>query len=71
MADYTGGSYLAWFAQRLALVNGADLVVMGHTHQPVGGLTASPVTYVNNGYECAASPTSRRGRLRSPSLSST
>jgi UDP-2,3-diacylglucosamine pyrophosphatase LpxH len=56
MADYEGGSYLAWFAQRLALENDADLVVMGHTHQPVGGLTASPVTYINNGYECAASP---------------
>ena len=56
MADYEGGSYLAWFAQRLALENDAGLVVMGHTHQPVGGLTASPVTYINNGYECAAVP---------------
>ena len=56
MADYEGGSYLAWFAQRLALENDAGLVVMGHTHQPVGGLTASPVTYINNGYECAAIP---------------
>lgn len=56
MADYEGGEYLAWFAQRLALEQNADLVVMGHTHQPIGGLIASPVTYVNNGYQCAAIP---------------
>jgi hypothetical protein len=56
MADYVGGPYLAWFAQRLALEHDAELVVMGHTHEPVGGLTASPVTYINNGYECAAVP---------------
>jgi UDP-2,3-diacylglucosamine pyrophosphatase LpxH len=61
MADYTGGSWLAWFAQWLALKEHADLVVMGHTHQPVGGLTASPVAYVNNGYECAAIPDMNSG----------
>ncbi len=56
MADYTGDVYMAWFAQWLALKYGVDLVVAGHTHQPIGGLTASPVSYVNNGYECPAIP---------------
>jgi hypothetical protein len=56
MADYTGDVYLAWFAQWLALTYGNDLVVAGHTHQPLGGLKVSPVNYVNNGYECAAIP---------------
>lgn len=56
MADYVGDVYLAWFAQWLALKSGGDLVVAGHTHQPIGGLTASPVSYVNNGFECPAIP---------------
>jgi UDP-2,3-diacylglucosamine pyrophosphatase LpxH len=56
LADYTGDVYMAWFAQWFALKYRADLVLAGHTHQPIGGLKASPVSYVNNGYECAAIP---------------
>ena len=48
--------YLAWFAQRLAIQQSADLVVMGHTHQPVSGLSISPINYVNSGFECASAP---------------
>ncbi len=55
MAD-AAGQYLAWFAQRLAIQQSADLVVMGHTHTPVGGLTISPTNYINNGFECASIP---------------
>ncbi len=50
------GNYLAWFAQRLAIQQSADLVVMGHTHTPIGGLTISPVNYYNSGFECASRP---------------
>jgi UDP-2,3-diacylglucosamine pyrophosphatase LpxH len=50
------GNYLAWFAQRLAIQESADLVVMGHTHTPIGGLTIAPVNYVNSGFECATVP---------------
>ena len=55
LAD-ASGEYLTWFAQRLAIENGADLVVMGHTHTPVSGLTVSPINYVNSGFECASIP---------------
>lgn len=50
------GDYLAWFAQRLALQTGAALAVFGHTHFPVGGLTVSPVDYVNSGFACPSVP---------------
>jgi UDP-2,3-diacylglucosamine pyrophosphatase LpxH len=50
------GDYLAWFAQRLALSEGAELCVFGHTHFPVGGLTVSPVDYVNSGFACPSLP---------------
>jgi hypothetical protein len=50
------GDYLAWFAQRLALSTGAELAVFGHTHFPVGGLTVSPVDYVNSGFACPSLP---------------
>ena len=50
------GDYLAWFAQRLAIQQSADLVVMGHTHTPIGGLTISPINYYNSGFECASIP---------------
>ena len=50
------GNYLAWFAQRLAIQESADLVVMGHTHTPIGGLTIAPVNYLNSGFECATVP---------------
>ena len=33
---------------------------MGHTHVPVGGVTVSPVNYVNSGYECVARPDAPR-----------
>jgi UDP-2,3-diacylglucosamine pyrophosphatase LpxH len=54
-ADWTGDD-LAWFAQRLALRTASDLVVMGHTHKPVGGVAVSPVNYINTGYLCVARP---------------
>lgn len=50
------GEYLAWFAQRLAVQNSADLVVFGHTHTPVAGLSVSPTNYFNSGFECASVP---------------
>ena len=50
------GEHLAWFAQRLAIQTGADLVVMGHTHTPIGGLNVSPVNYINSGFECPSKP---------------
>jgi UDP-2,3-diacylglucosamine pyrophosphatase LpxH len=55
MADGSG-NYLAWFAQRLAIQQSADLIVMGHTHTPVGGLAVSPISYFNNGFECTPAP---------------
>jgi UDP-2,3-diacylglucosamine pyrophosphatase LpxH len=55
VADWNGQD-LAWFAQRLALRTASDLVVMGHTHEPAGGVAVSPVNYVNSGYECPAAP---------------
>ena len=50
------GEHLAWFAQRLAIQTSSDLVVMGHTHTPIGGLTVSPVNYINSGFECPSKP---------------
>lgn len=50
------GNYLAWFAQRMAIEESADLVVLGHTHTPIGGLTISPINYYNSGFECASVP---------------
>jgi hypothetical protein len=44
--------YLTWFAQRLALQQDADLVVLGHTHSPVSGVHPSPISYINSGFEC-------------------
>jgi UDP-2,3-diacylglucosamine pyrophosphatase LpxH len=55
LAD-SSGEWLAWFAQKVAIENSADLVVMGHTHTPVGGLAISPVNYFNSGFECASVP---------------
>lgn len=55
LADGTP-NYLGWFAQRVAIEQSADLVVLGHTHAPVGGLTVSPVDYFNSGFECASVP---------------
>jgi UDP-2,3-diacylglucosamine pyrophosphatase LpxH len=50
------GDHLAWFAQRLAIQQSADLVVMGHTHTPIAGLAISPINYYNSGFECASVP---------------
>jgi UDP-2,3-diacylglucosamine pyrophosphatase LpxH len=50
------GEYLAWFAQRLAIQQSADLVVLGHTHTPVGGVAVAPINYLNSGFECATVP---------------
>lgn len=55
LADFDG-TCLGWFAQRTALRHGADLVVMGHTHVPVGGLDAALVDYVNTGFDCPSGP---------------
>jgi UDP-2,3-diacylglucosamine pyrophosphatase LpxH len=61
-ADATGDD-LAWFALRQALRAHADLVVMGHTHAPVKGLTVAPlgVEYVNSGFECVSLPDAAKG----------
>jgi hypothetical protein len=55
--------HLAWFAQRLAMRTGSDLAVMGHTHTAVGGLSVSPVGYVNSGYMCVARPDGPRSKI--------
>lgn len=55
LADFDG-SYLGWFAQRMAFEHACDLVVMGHTHVPVGGLDASLVNYINTGFDCPSEP---------------
>ena len=61
-ADATGDD-LAWFALRQALLTHADLVVMGHTHTPIKGLTVAPlgVEYVNSGFECVSLPDAAKG----------
>lgn len=50
------GLYIAWFAQQSALTSNSDLSVLGHTHIPKLGLTNGLVQYVNNGFECPATP---------------
>ncbi|MGZ4186573.1 MAG: metallophosphoesterase [Solirubrobacteraceae bacterium] len=61
-ADATGED-LAWFALRQAMCAHADLVVMGHTHSAVKGLTVAPlgVEYVNSGFECVSLPDAAKG----------
>lgn len=59
MAD-ADGSYLGWFAQQRALRHGAELVVMGHTHAPIGGLDDALVDYVNSGFDCPSAPDQAR-----------
>ena len=56
LADVKNGDYLPWFAQRQALMTGADLVVYGHTHIPVRGLKDGAIDYVNTGFDCASMP---------------
>ncbi len=55
-ADLANGRYLAWFAQRAALQNGADLVVFGHTHISVRGVKNGFTDYLNTGFDCASMP---------------
>ena len=50
------GTYLPWFAQKMAVETGANLVVMGHTHRPIGGLKNGFINYINTGFECPARP---------------
>ena len=50
------GTYIAWFAQRSALMSDSDLIVLGHTHTPKLGITEGFVKYANNGFECPSSP---------------
>lgn len=50
------GTYIAWFAQRSALMSDSDLIVLGHTHIPKLGITKGFVKYANNGFECPSSP---------------
>ncbi len=50
-----GMERLGWHAQFEAFARGADLVVMGHTHGAVDGLTNSLVGYLNTGFECPSS----------------
>ncbi|MEZ5182810.1 MAG: hypothetical protein R2702_13200 [Acidimicrobiales bacterium] len=59
MAD-ADGTYLGWFAQQRALRHGAELVVMGHTHVPVGGLEDALVDYLNSGFDCPSRPDQER-----------
>jgi UDP-2,3-diacylglucosamine pyrophosphatase LpxH len=54
-ADFDGTG-LGWFAQRLGLQHDADLVVMGHTHLPIGGLAGGAVDYLNTGFDCPSGP---------------
>jgi UDP-2,3-diacylglucosamine pyrophosphatase LpxH len=56
LADVKNGDYLPWFAQRQALMTGANLVVYGHTHIPVRGLKDGAIDYVNTGFDCASMP---------------
>jgi UDP-2,3-diacylglucosamine pyrophosphatase LpxH len=64
VAADAAGDDLAWFALRQALSNRADLVVMGHTHKAVKGLTVAPlgVEYVNSGFECVSLPDAAKGK---------
>ncbi len=55
LADYDA-SYMGWFAQRQAFLSNCQLVVMGHTHRPISGLTGSLVNYINSGFECPSIP---------------
>jgi UDP-2,3-diacylglucosamine pyrophosphatase LpxH len=50
------GTYLPWFAQRSALQAGAELVVFGHSHTPIGGLNGGFIDYANSGFECPSRP---------------
>lgn len=51
-ADMTG-DYMGWFAQKIAMEEGADGIIMGHTHVPKAGVQALN-NYVNAGFECPA-----------------
>lgn len=61
-ADATGED-LSWFGLRQAMRVHADLVVMGHTHTAIKGLTVAPlgVEYANTGFECVSLPDAAKG----------
>ncbi|MEG4173929.1 metallophosphoesterase [Microcoleus sp. S13_C3] len=46
------GTFMGWFAQKLAFEVGAELVIMGHTHKPISGLKDSLIKYFNTGFNC-------------------
>lgn len=54
-ADFDG-TYMAWFAQRVAMQRGALGTVMGHTHNPKLGIRNSIIQYINSGFECPSVP---------------
>ena len=54
-ADYDA-SYMGWFVQREAFRTNRQLVVLGHTHMPISGLTGSLVNYINSGFTCPSQP---------------
>lgn len=50
------GTFMGWFAQKLAFELGAELVIMGHTHKPISGLEDSLIKYFNTGFNCPSKP---------------
>lgn len=55
LAD-ANGTYLPWFAQRMGLQQNAQLVVFGHTHEPISGLKQGFIDYMNTGFDCPSAP---------------
>lgn len=56
--------YMGWFAQKAALEQGVNLVVMGHTHIPKLGLVEAAANYVNSGFMCPAKPDVDQGKAK-------
>jgi len=56
--------YMGWFAQKAALEQGANLVVMGHTHIPKLGLVEAAANYINSGYMCPSKPDVEQGKAK-------
>lgn len=55
LADYNT-AYMGWFAQRHAFKQNINTVILGHTHDPISGLSGSLINYVNAGFECPSLP---------------
>ena len=49
---------MGWFALKTVLEKSAAGLIMGHTHIPRVGIVNGFTTYVNNGFDCPACPTS-------------